>query len=157
MLICRNHKGSAYSNNYLWWGAIALLGLFTFGCEDNKLAQCEQIFQIARNVNQGNLQASYIDSEAPIEIKSWLQAAGKFDRAADNIAALKITHSQLIGYQNQLATVYRIYSHATYDAVRARENQNLSALKSARDDAIKAGVIQQELIQKINNFCLRAE
>ena len=157
MSIRRNHKDSAYSNNYLLWGAIALLSLFTFGCKDNKLAECEQMFQIARNVNQSNLQASYTDSEASLEIKSWLQAARKFDRAADNITALKITDSKLIGYQNQLATVYRIYSHATYDAVRARENQNFTALKSARNDAIKAGVIQKELIEKINNFCVQAE
>ena len=157
MSICRGQNESAYSNNYLLWGAIALIGLFTFGCKDNKLAQCEQIFQIARDVNQGDLQTSYIDSEVPLEIKSWLSAARKFDRAADNVTALKISHSQLINYQNQLATVYRIYSHATYDAVRARENQNFTALKSARNDATKAGEVQQELIQKINNFCLQAE
>ena len=151
------YKGLVHSNSCFLWGAIALISLFTFGCEANKLAQCQQMFEIARNVNQGNLQASYIENEEPLEIKSWLSAARKFERGADNMMALKITHSQLLDYQNQLATVYRIYSHATYDAVRARENQNLAALKSARNDAIKAGAVQKELIQKINNFCVGAE
>ena len=157
MLIFRGQNSSNCSNKSVFLLAIALLNLFMFGCENNKQAQCEQIFQIARNVNKEGLQTSYVEREAPLEISSWLAAARKFDQTAEQIETLNITNSQLINYQNQLATVYRIYSHATYDAVRARENQNFIALKSARNDAIKAGQVQKELIQKINNFCLATE
>ena len=157
MLIFRGQNSSNCSNKSLLLLAIALLNLFMFGCENNKQSQCEQIFQIARNVNKEGLQTSYVEREAPLEISSWLAAARKFDQTAEQIETLNITNSQLINYQNQLATVYRIYSHATYDAVRARENKNFIALKSARNDAIKAGQVQKELIQKINNFCLSTE
>ncbi len=136
-----------------------LAGLTILGCEENRIAQCEQIFQIARNVTESNKiesnkNISYPGAQQPVELKSWLQAASKMEHAANNIKALKINDSQLIQYQHQLATIYRIYSQATYDAVRARENKNLEALKSARNDATKAGELQQNLIQEINTYCL---
>ncbi len=131
-----------------------LAGLALFGCEENSKAQCEQIFQIARNVTESNKNISYLDAQQPVEMKSWLQAASKMESAANNIKALKISNSQLIQYQDQLATIYRIYSQATYDAVIARENQNLESLKSARIDATKAGELQQNLIQEINAYCV---
>lgn len=155
MWISKHGRIKAYiQGNYQSILAIACLSFFTVGCEENKSAQCEQIFQIAQDVQESNQSASYINHEASFEMKSWLKAANKFNQAADHLAALKINQGELIDYQNQLATIYRIYSQATYDAVRARENQNLAALESARNDAIKAGKIQQELIQKINAYCL---
>lgn len=155
MLVCRQSNLKTYlKRNFRSLLAISLLSLFTVGCEENKAAQCEQIFQIAQDVSENNQNASYIGDQQSFEMKSWLQAANNFSQAADNITALKINHRELINYQNQLATVYRIYSQATYDAVTARENKNLSALKSARNDATKAGEIQHELIKKINTYCL---
>ncbi|MEM6612263.1 MAG: hypothetical protein AAF652_08410 [Cyanobacteria bacterium P01_C01_bin.72] len=127
--------------------------LLLFGCEENPSAQCEQIFQIAQDVNVSNQKARYMNQGESFEMKSWLQAARKFNGAADNILALEITHGELSQYQDQLARIYRIYAQATYDAVRARENQNLSALESARNDATKAGLIQQKLVQKVNSYC----
>ena len=131
-----------------------LVGWTILGCEENKIAQCEQIFQIAHNLTQSNKNVSYLDAQQPVEMKSWLQAATKMEHTANNIKALKINNSKLIQYQHQLATIYGIYSQATYDAVRARENKNLEALKSARNDATKAGELQQNLIQEINSYCL---
>ena len=131
-----------------------LVGWIILGCEENKIAQCEQIFQIAHNLTQSNKNVSYLDAQQPVEMKSWLQAASKMEHAANNIKSLKINNSKLIQYQHQLATIYHIYSQATYDAVRARENKNLEALKSARNDATKAGELQQNLIQEINSYCL---
>ncbi|MEL6910905.1 MAG: hypothetical protein AAFR62_09720 [Cyanobacteria bacterium J06629_2] len=135
-------------------GINLILALFLFGCEENISAQCEQIFQIAQDVNSSNDQTRYVKEDESLEMKSWLQAASKFNQAAENIAVLEVTHRELSEYQNQLAKIYRIYSQATYDAVRARENQNLSALKAARQDAIQAGLMQQELIQKVNSYCV---
>jgi|GEM_PF-1931798 len=125
-----------------------------FGCEENSKAQCEQIFQIARNVTESNKNLNYVGEQQPVEMKSWLQAASAMDHAANSIKALEINNSKLIQYQHQLSTIYRIYSQATYDAVRARENQNLADLESARNDATQAGELQQNLIQEINAYCL---
>ena len=131
-----------------------MLSLLVFGCESNKFAQCEQIFQIARDVNANNLELSRRDREQLGEVESWLQAAATMDRAADKLEALNIDNSKSIQYQSQLATIYRIYSQATYDAVSARENQNLASLKSARSDAEKAGQMQRNLVREIDAFCV---
>ncbi|MEM7590013.1 MAG: hypothetical protein AAF383_00560 [Cyanobacteria bacterium P01_A01_bin.83] len=143
------------SNSRNWLLLLVTMAIFlAIGCESNKTAQCQQIFQIARSVNESYKNIDLGDDQQSIEVNSWLEAANKLNSAADNIQALQIDYSQLVEYQNQLATIYRIYSQATYDAVRARENKNLDALKLARNDAIQASKIQQNLVQEINAFCL---
>ncbi|MEL6438552.1 MAG: hypothetical protein AAFQ80_04770 [Cyanobacteria bacterium J06621_8] len=131
-----------------------VLCLLTFGCGSSQASQCEQIFQIARQVTASSQNIASSDSSQPLEKKYWLEAASNLNGAAAQVRALEIDQSQLIGYQNQLAAVYQLYSQATYDAVRARENKNLAALEAARRDAVQAGKIQRELIRKINAFCL---
>jgi hypothetical protein len=157
MLVSRKGKLKAsLTSNYQSILVILILSLFTVSCEENKSSQCEQIFRVARDVQQNNQNASD-GSEQSSEMKNWLQAANRFNQAADHMTVLKINHSELIRYQNQLITIYRIYSQATYDAVTARENKDVFALKLARQDAIKAGRIQQKLIQKINTYCLNKQ
>ena len=131
-----------------------LLGLFVSSCGENKFTQCEQIFKIARGVTENSKNVIYTNHEQPMEMKSWLNAAGMINKAANKIRALHINDSELIRYQNRLVRVYRIYSQATYDAVNARENKNFDALEAARMDANKAGEIQQSLIKEINTYCL---
>ena len=130
------------------------LSIFISSCGESKLTQCEQVFKIVAGVNNSISQVSYTQSEDLAQIKIWLEAANTMDRAAENIKALHINNGKLIGYQNKLATVYRIYSQATYNAVEARENKNLEALKLARLEALKAGAMQQEAIEGINDYCL---
>ena len=147
--LCLKHHSK---NGKLLFLGIALSLLS--GCGRAKYAQCEQIFQIANRLSQNINNLSYFNNQQPTEMKSWLEAASAIDRAANHLGALQINDSQLIEYQNKFVTVYRIYSQATYDAVKARENQNLQALKSAKDDARKAGQMQQDLIEEINAYCL---
>jgi hypothetical protein len=157
MLVFRQGKLKAsLTSNYQSILVIVILSLFTVSCEENKSSQCEQIFRVVRDVQQNNQNASD-GNEQSSEMKNWLQAANRFNQAADHMTVLKINHSELIRYQNQLITIYRIYSQATYDAVTARENKDVLALKSARQDAIKAGIIQQKLIQEINTYCLNKQ
>ncbi len=135
----------------LWAVASALL--FS-GCGENELTQCEQIYRIAQGVIQGSKEVSYTDDLELTTMKTWLEAASMMERAANQIQALHIDNVNLIEHQNKLATVYRIYSQATYNAVQARESKNLSALELARIDAQKAGKMQQEVIEELNAYCL---
>ncbi len=131
-----------------------VLSLLISSCGENRFTQCEQIFRIARGVKENSKNVSYTNKEQLTVMKSWLEVASMLNQAADQIEALHINDSELIGYQNQLVTVYRIYSQATYDAVQARENKNIEALKAARIDAETAGEMQQGLIKEINAYCL---
>ena len=138
-------------------GKLLILGIalsLLSGCGRAKNAQCQQIFQIANRLTQDVDRLGYFDNQQPTKMKSWLEAASAIDRAANHLEALQINDSQLIKYQNKFVTVYRIYSQATYDAVKARENRNFQALKSAKDDAQKAGQMQQDLIEQIDAYCL---
>ena len=149
--VCLRHHTK---NNYKFLFLAMVLSLLVSGCRVTKYTQCEQIFQIADRLNQNVDRLKYFDNEQPTEMKSWLQAASTIDRAANHLEALQINDSQLIKYQNKFVTVYRIYSQATYDAVKARENKNFQALESVKNDAQKAGQMQQDLIEQINAYCL---
>lgn len=154
MLVCRQSQVKALLKSNYWSILVILLSLVTVGCEENKSVQCQEIFQVAQEVKDNNQDVGNVNQQLG-EMKSWLEAANEFNQAADRLALLEFNQSELIKYQNQLVTIYRIYSQATYDAVRARENKNLSALKFSRQNAIKAGVIQQKLIREINTYCLK--
>lgn len=147
-----NSQKSIKSDRYFLI-AVVLSSLFLSSCSESKLTQCQQIFRIAAQVNNSSKNVSYTNEDSNI-MKSWLEAAGTMNKAADNVQALHINDSKLIRYQNQLATIYRIYSQATYDAVAARESKNLEALEFARINAQKAGQMQQDLIQDLNKYCL---
>jgi hypothetical protein len=158
MLACSQDTSQTYfKSNYWSILVIVSLSFFAVGCEENKSTQCQQIFRIAQDVKASNQHlgnVGNVNEQSPKIMKQWLQAANEFNQAAEHLAMLEINRSELIKYQNQLITLYRIYSQATYDAVGARENQDLPALQSARQDAIKAGIIQQKLIREINTYCL---
>lgn len=149
-------KKTSFTTSLCRLGTVCLC-LFVFGCESDKSIQCQQIFSLAQNVNQSNQNLQDGDKGELNSMKSWLEAANKFDRAADKIEALKIERGELMQYQHRLARIYRIYAQTTYDAVSARENKNLSALESARKDAVKAGTLQRQLVREINDYCLKSE
>jgi len=140
-----------------WIWVIVCSSLLMSGCESDKLAQCDRIFMIVRDVNQSNQDLSSLDDGQSLEMKSWLQAANQFSQAADMLKDLEIERRELMEYQHRLARIYRIYAQTTYDAVRAQENKDLTALESARQDAEKAGVLQRQVIQEINSYCVRSE
>lgn len=133
--------------------AIVLLNLLVSSCSNRKLNQCEQIFHLVREVNNRSKKVSYVDIENSREMKDWLEVADTMKEAASQIKALHVD-DELIKHQEQLAKIYGMYSQATYDAVTARENKNLEALKVARINAQKASKIQQDLIKNINAYCL---
>ena len=134
---------------------VFIVGIWTLisSCSENNLNQCQQIFRIAREIDSSSENIARTKDET--NLKSWLEAAKMMEMAADKIQALHINNSELIKHQNQLATIYRIYARSTYNAVRARENKNIEALKSARIDARQAGKMHQESIEALNNYCLR--
>ena len=146
-----NDRAVGRTDRIFFWGLV--LSLLFSGCIDSRYTQCEQIFQIAQSISQTN-SGSYFDNKQPTEMKSWLEAAKMLEEAANRFAALHISDRKLIEYQNKFVTIYRIYSQATYDAVKARENKDFSALQSAKDKADRAGQMQQNLIEQIDAYCL---
>lgn len=133
--------------------AIVSLTWFLIGCENQRATQCQDLIEIANGVTSQAKKVAASSQETTVEMKTWLQAADIMTLAANEIEALPLKDPQLIAYQGNLAGVFRIYSQATYDAIKARENKNLSALEIARDNAKKAGQLNQALVTKINSYC----
>ena len=132
----------------------SLFTSLTLGCNNQKYSRCQEMIAIANSATDKTQNIVRDSQEKVIEMKNWLQAADIMTIAAKEIEALPIKDPQLIDYQGNLANVFRIYSQATYDAVRARENKNLSALELASSAAQKAGNLNQTLVEKINSYCV---
>lgn len=124
------------------------------GCATTKYTQCEQIFNIARQVTNRSETIAYTAKGKAIELKTWLETAKLMDTTSRQLEALPIEDLQLNEYKTKLASVYQIYGAATLDAVKAREVKDLTALKTARDRARSAGKLQQEAVAQINSYCL---
>ncbi|BAZ43084.1 hypothetical protein NIES4102_00800 [Chondrocystis sp. NIES-4102] len=149
---CLNNDKKIHRHQLIWLGIV--LSLLLSSCGESRLTQCEQIFRIAQGVKESSNNVSYSNNQQAVATKSWLESASMLNQAAEQIKGLHINDSELISYQNQLINIYRIYSQATYDAVQARESENLEALETARDEAKKAGEMQRGLIKQINAYCL---
>ena len=140
-------------NNYAVIFCLSVfVGLFAVGCSETKYAQCEQIIQIANGVVAEKTKLIGDDSDK-IESKTWLEAAKMIAQASRQIENIHLKDPQLINYQADLARVYRIYSYATYDAVKAWENKNIEALQTAHTDAERAGELEEKLGNVINAYC----
>ena len=131
-----------------------IVNIFFVACEPQKYAECEQMITLANNVTKQTQAIAKNFSDRDRDLENWLEASEIMNQAATNIEALEIKDSQLIEYQGSLADIYRVYSQATYDAVKARKYRNLPALQSARDNAKNAGEINNNLVKNINNYCL---
>ena len=140
-----------YDSKLLTSMAIAII---LSGCATTKYTQCEQIFNLARQVTNGSEAMTSTAKEQAIELKTWLEVSTLMDTAARQLEALPIENLQLNEYKTKLASVYQIYGAATLDAVKAREVKDLTALKAARARARSASQLQQEAVTQINAYCL---
>ncbi len=131
-----------------------IVNIFFVACEPQKYAECEQMITLANNVTKQTQAIAENFSDRDQDLENWLEGSEIMTQAATSIEALEIKDSQLIEYQGSLADIYRVYSQATYDAVKARKYRNLPALQSARDNAKNAGEINNNLVKNINNYCL---
>ena len=142
--------GSLLKSNLYFW----LISLGLVGCSNAKYTQCQQIIEIANQVNRQTQEIINQSGDLAIEPKIWSQAATIMTQGAEQIDILSLKDPQLVEYQNSLVEMFRLYSQATYDAIEARENKNLKALESAGEEAKKAGLLKEKLVMGINNYCL---
>lgn len=141
------------SNNSLLiilWGFI---NIFVVACESRKYTECQQMITLANKVTKQT--QAIAEKSSDQDLDNWLEASDIMEQAAENIAALELKDSQLIEYQESLTNIYRVYAQATHEAVKARENRNLSALQSAHEEANNISEVNDNLVKNINNYCLK--
>lgn len=130
-----------------------LVSLLAVSCNETKYTQCDQIIQFANSVVQEKTKLIDTNNSENMESKTWLQAARMITQAAQQIEAIPLRDPKLINYQANLAQIYRVYSQATYDAVKAWENKNIEALQTAHTDAERAGELEEKLGNSLNTYC----
>ncbi|HHP7229364.1 MAG TPA: hypothetical protein ACFCUY_00720 [Xenococcaceae cyanobacterium] len=131
-----------------------LIALALVGCNNSKVTQCQQLITIANQVSRQTQEMINQTGDLALETQQWSQAARLMNQAAENITSLSLQDPQLREYQNSLVKMFRLYAQATDDAVQARADKNLVALKAANETAQKAGLLQEKLVSGINSYCL---
>lgn len=131
----------------------AIINVLFVACEPRKYAECEQIITLANNVTKQTQAIAANSSDRDLE--NWLEASTIMKQAVTNLEALELKDDQLIEHQGSLANLYRVYFKATDDAVKAREKRDLPALQSAHDEVKNVEEVKNNLVENINNYCLK--
>ncbi|NES80299.1 MAG: hypothetical protein F6K10_01835 [Moorea sp. SIO2B7] len=129
----------------------AAISLFTVSCAETKFSQCQKIFGIANGVAKET--KSLTNSGQEIENKTWLKAADTMEQAAQEMQALAITDDNLLEYQAGFVKMYRSYSEATREIIKAREDKDRPGAEAAQEKVKQAGKLEKEIGDGINSYC----
>ena len=132
------------------WG---IVNIWLVACEPRRYAECEEMITLANNVTQQT--QAIAEKSSDRDLDNWREASDIMKQAVTDLEALELKDYQLIEYQGSLANLYGVYFKATDDAVKARENRNLPALQSAHDEVKNVEEVKDNLVENINNYCLR--
>jgi predicted metal-dependent hydrolase len=136
----------------LWSFSVSSCLIFLLAsCTENKLSQCQRIFQVANGVKQETQEMT--KSGKVIDKKTWFLAANKLEEAAKNMESMTLSDKQLKEYQTGFAEVYRDYAGATREIIKVLDTKDRVAAKSAQEKVKRASKLEQELGTKINSYC----
>jgi hypothetical protein len=122
-------------------------------CAETKTNQCREIFDIANGTVTEAKQLT--NGGKTTDPEAALLAADTMEIAAEKMASLDISDEQLQVYQQDFIEMYRDTAQATRAFVKAYEKTNPSQLKRAKQQLRKATAPEEELVNKINEYCLK--
>lgn len=121
-------------------------------CAETKSQECAKIITLANEtVEEAKSITAGKESTDP---EAALLASDTMELAAKEMANLSISDPQLQTYQKQFVQMYEETAQATRSFVKAYNNQEIEKLKPAREELEKATALDQELVTKINDYCL---
>jgi hypothetical protein len=130
---------------------ISITGMF--GCSESKSAQCQQIYAIAHDLVQETQDLTKNADQNFSNLDSWLQAAATIDRLAKDMESLKLEDPQLVTYKADWVKVQRTNARSTKEMVKAWQDRDLTAAELAKNKAIEAGELEQQIVGEINRYC----
>jgi len=136
-------------------GALSLTITVTFlvsGCAETKTNQCREIISIANGTVKEAKQLT--NDKKSTDLEATLLAADTMELAAEEMVSLDITDQQLQAYRKEFVMMYRETATATRSFVKAYENKDKTNLKQAQKAIKEATAPEQELVTKINQYCL---
>ncbi len=129
-----------------------LINLGISSCADAKISQCQKMISFVNQVATETKTLTNNQSEK--NYQPWLQAADKMEESAQEMDKLVIFDSQLKEYKKGFVEMYSDYAESTREIIKARQNKALNQALIAQEKVKKASQLEQELGNKINNYCL---
>lgn len=139
-----------HSNSLLFILSI-ILSLFTFGCSQSKINQCQNIIQVT--IETANTTKELSNNGRTQDPQQTLKVADAFDKAAEKMKNLSIEDPQLQEYQSGFVTVYLGWSDATRNFIKNYKPNNIDNLKKAKQRLDEVAVNQRKLVEDMNNYC----
>lgn len=127
------------------------LGVLAIGCSQNRIAQCNQLIEVA---NQAVTDVQAITENAsPDDPAAFLRIADTADQARTNLQAIEITDEQLQTYQERFVALYTNTGESTRNLVEAVNAQDNQAAQQAYDALQQAIAEEPNLVNEVNSYC----
>jgi hypothetical protein len=130
---------------------LMVLGLLITSCSENKVAQCNQLIEIANQAVSGVRAVS--ETPKPDSIESMNKIADIANTARSQMEKLQLGDDQLKGFQGQFVTMYTETNQATRDLVTAAEAKDADAAKKAFSALQTATAKEAPLVNSVNTYC----
>lgn len=138
-------------------GLIPILSLSACQRTDPAIYDCQKLLgQIQSTVTAAKdlVQAENSDTVSQASnFELWLQAADTLKTGAEAITQLPLRDAQMKTYQSQISDIYQRQAEATYAMVKARQEKNLEAAKTAQSLSQTAGTEEQTLGKALDTYC----
>ncbi|MEB3226360.1 MAG: hypothetical protein VKJ86_11225 [Synechococcus sp.] len=136
---------------------IPILSLSACQRTDPAIYDCQKLLgQIQSTVTAAKdlVQAENSDTVSQASnFELWLQAADTLKTGAEAITQLPLRDAQMKTYQSQISDIYQRQAEATYAMVKARQEKNLEAAKTAQSLSQTAGTEEQTLGKALDTYC----
>ncbi len=125
--------------------------LLIISCSESKVNQCQKITNVT---NEAVSKAkAFTDGGKAKDPDAMLKAADTMDKAAAEMAAIKVSDSQLKDYQTGFIKMYRDTSKSTREFVVAFKKKERPAVESTLNKLKQAIAPEQKLVNGLNTYC----
>ncbi|MEM9538825.1 MAG: hypothetical protein AAGA60_04855 [Cyanobacteria bacterium P01_E01_bin.42] len=135
----------------------AIASLFTValflvsGCGTSKIAQCNQIIEIANALEEVRVSA---DNQEADTTQTMVQVVDAMDKASQDMQALELSDETLEELRGEFIKMYAETSNATRTFLEAFNKKDRQTVDKAIEELHRATQPEQELVNQINSYCL---
>lgn len=125
--------------------------LLIVSCSDSKVNQCQKIVNVT---NKAASEAkAFTDGGKAKNLDAMLLAADTMDKAAKEMAAIKVSDSKLKDYQTGFIKMYRDTSQSTREFAAALKKKDRDAVKSTLNKLKQAIAPEPTLLNGLKTYC----
>ncbi len=120
-------------------------------CSESKVSQCQKITNVTdQAVSEAK---AFTDSGKAKDPDAMLKAAETMDKAAKEMATIKVSDSKLKDYQTGFIKMYRDTSKSTREFVVAFKKKERPAVESTLNKLKQAIAPEPTLVNGLNTYC----